>query len=213
MLGSTQPKFKAPKSPKKREADVAGIVEEDFGKYRIKAGRLSGTYVARAFPMPPAKAQGVIAEAKGNSEQAAIAALKAIIDARDVQRTEDRRWDERSSISVPTELEFLEALRQARLSQAHVAMLKALSVAAEEGLTYGQLASAAGYKSKETGAKVFNKVGDMVADYLGIQIADGDAPDNARAAQILAFRNVRGEDVPTVWIMHQELRGAVRTAL
>ena len=116
-------------------------------------------------------------------------------------------------MSVPTEPEFLEALRQAQLSQAHVAMLKALSVAADEGLTYDQLASAAGYKSKETGAKVLKKVGDLVADYLGIEIADGDASDNERAVRILAFGNVQGEGLPTIWIMHQELSGAVRAAL
>ena len=37
-------------------ADVTEIIEEAHEKYRIKAGRLGGTYVARAFPKPPTKA-------------------------------------------------------------------------------------------------------------------------------------------------------------
>ncbi len=203
-------KFKERHVQVKSEAKVAGIIEEEYGKYQIKAGRLSGSYVARAFAKPPATTKGFFVEAEGDSEQAAIDALKALIDARKIQRSEDRRWDEKSSISVPTEEEFLETLRQAQLSQAQVAMLKALSVSAENGLTFGQLARAAGYKSSKTGAKVFKKVGDLIADYLGIEIADRDATHDERSAHIVAFGHISEEDAPTVWVMHQELRCAVR---
>ena len=164
MLLKSQPKFKTPQVVKKKGADVAGIVEEEYGNYQIKAGRLSGTYIARAFPKPPAKAQGMIAEARGDSEQAAIAALKALIEARDAERTQNRRWEERSSSQVANETEFVEAVRQVSLSPAQVAMLKAHAIAAEDGLTFRQLANTAGYKSADTAAKVLKQAGALIAD-------------------------------------------------
>jgi hypothetical protein len=92
-------------------------------------------------------------------------------------------------------------------------MLKAHSFAREEGMTLDQLARAAGYKSRETAGKVFRKAGDVIADYLGIDVSDEAFPDRDGSALILAYRNIQGEDVPTVWIMHQELRDAVQVAL
>lgn len=213
MLLKSQPKFKAPRVAKKKGADVAGIVEEDYGKYQIKAGRLSGTYIARAFPKASAKAQGMIAEAKGDSEEAAIAALKALIEARDVERTENRRWEEKSASQVANETEFLEALRQASLSQAQVAMLKAHAIAAEDGLTFRQLANAAGYKNHDTAAKVLRKAGALIADYLRIEVSGDEAADGEGAVTVLAFGRAPEEDAPTVWVMHEELRRAVRKAL
>lgn len=207
-----KPKFKQPRLEKKKGADVQGIVEEDHGRYRIKAGRLKGAFVARAFPKPPTKAQGVIAEAKGESEAAAIAALKAIIEARDVQRTEVRRWEERSSVSVPSVEEFVEALQQARLSQAQVTMLKALSIAAEDGLRFAQLANAAGYKSRDTAAMVFQKAGALIADYLAIDISEHDVSKQGGAARLLALRNTLDEDASEAWILHKEVQEAVRLA-
>jgi len=70
----------------------AAITEEDYGNYLIKSGRLSGTYVARAFPKPPVKKKGLVAEASGKSEEAAIEALKIMIEERDAERTASRRW-------------------------------------------------------------------------------------------------------------------------
>ena len=112
---------------KSRGADVIGIIEEHHDKYRIKAGRLGGTYVARAFPKPPSKAQGMFAQAEGDSYQAAIAALRSVIEARDIQRKSVRRWDEDASVSVPNEDEYIEALYQTALSRPQIAMLKAMN--------------------------------------------------------------------------------------
>lgn len=202
------PPVKPPKT-----ADVADIVEAEHAKYRIRAGFLGGSYVARAFPKPPSKAQGLIAEAAGDSEQAAITALKAMIEARDVQRMGVRRWDEISSVSVPNEEEFVEALYQTALTRSQIAMLKAHAFAREDGLTFDQLARAAGYKSRETAAKVFCKAGDLIADYLGIEIDQDALPDREGSAHVLAFKSIQVEDAPTVWVMHSELRQAVRITL
>jgi len=205
------PKPKAPPVQQIKRADVVGIVEAEHDKYRIKAGQLGGVFVARAFPKPPTKAQGLIAEAEGETEEAAIAALKAKIEARDVRRKEVRRWDEHADVSVPNEEEFVEALRQTPLSRPQIAMLKAHVFARDKGLTMDQMARAAGYRSRDTAAKVFRKAGDLIADYLGIEV-DG-AANRDGAALLLAFKYIQGEDVPTVWVIHQELRDAVQRAL
>jgi lambda repressor-like predicted transcriptional regulator len=207
LKGTDQP------ATKSRGTDVAGIIEEEHNKYLIKAGRLGGTYVARAFPKPPSKAQGVFAEAEGDSYQAAVAALKSVIEARDIQREAVRRWDENASVSVPNEEEYVEALYQTSLSRPQIAMLKAHSFARDEGMTLDQLARAAGYKSRETAGKVFRKAGDIIADYLGIDVTEDAVPGRDGATLILAFQYIQGEDVPTVWIMHPELRDAVQVAL
>jgi len=203
------PKRKAPQVQERKRAVVVGIVEADHGKYRIKAGQLGGIFVARAFPKPPTRAQGLIAEAEGDTEEAAIAALKAKIETRDVQRKEVRRWDEHADVSVPNEEEFVEALQQTSLSSRQFAMLKAHAFARDEGLTMDQMARAAGYKSRDTAAKA----GELIADYLGIVVDEEANRDREGAALLLAFKYIQGEDVPTVWVMHQELRYAVQLAL
>lgn len=194
-------------------ADVTEIVEEAHEKYRIKAGRLGGTYVARAFPKPPSKAQGVFAEAEGDSEQEALAALKAKIAARDVHREQARRFDEAAGVSVPNKEEFVEALHQTALTRPQVAMLKAHSIAREEGMTMDQLAKAAGYKSRDSAMKVFCKAGEVIADYLGINVEDESLSGPEGAALLLASGPTPDQDTPAIWIMHPELREAAQAVL
>ena len=48
------------------------------------------------------EARGLIAEASGATEEAAITALHEVIDARETRRTEGRRTDPRTGVSVPS---------------------------------------------------------------------------------------------------------------
>lgn len=193
---------------------MSTITEEDFGNYHIKAGRLSGTYVARAFPKPPVKTKGLIAEATGQSEEAAIDALKVMIEERDAEPTSNRRWEVRSGLSVPMDAEFAEALRQSSFSGPQVAMLVANAVSGEAGLTPASMAKAGGYKSKDTAEKTFKKAGSIVAAYLGIDLSSGDTPSGGGSGRILAYRERFRDDVDaSVWIMHPELRNAVLETL
>lgn len=193
---------------------MATIVEEEYGNYLIKAGRLSGAFVARAFPKPSVKTQGLIAEATGKSEEAAIEALKEMIGERDAERSAKRRWEARAGIAVPQLEEFGEALRQANLSGSQVALLRALAVSEESGLTSAQMTRAAGYKSKDMAEKVFNKAGALIANYLGMDIADLDKSSGGGAGRLLAFQERMQDDAtPPVWIMHKELRAAILSVL
>lgn len=125
-----------PKKAKDTPRDTPTAVQfGEHGRYQIKSGRLSGEFVARAFPKSPTNARGLIAEARGATEEAAVAALHDVIDAREIRRTEDRRVDPETGFSVPSTEEYAEALGHVALSRPQRAMLTALALADDDGLT------------------------------------------------------------------------------
>ena len=193
--------------------DASSILEEEFGNYWIKAGRLSGNCIARAFPKRGAKSRGMIAEASGDSETEAIAALKELLEKRAIVRADLRRWDEEAMISVPSREEFIEALGQASLSQTQVALLKSWSVAGEKGLGINDLMKATGYRSPDSALKIMSRAGVLIADYLGVAYAVSDGGNPIAAARVIACCNDAESETPENWIMHEELRTAVWTAL
>jgi len=204
------------KSKKKAEKpkEAPAILLGEHSRYQIKSGWLAGTFVARAFPKPPTKARGMIAEATGATEEAAIAALHEVIDAREDRRTEDRRKDAQNGIDVPSVEEYVEAVRQVTLSGPQRAMLTALSLAGEDGLTDARMAYAAGYKSETSANRSFLATGLLIAEYLSAGSQGDDAPGTPEGSALLGFRGATAsEDHTGNWIMHPELREAVRTAL
>lgn len=186
----------------------------EHGRYQIKSGRLAGEYIARAFPKSPTKARGLIAEARGATEEAAIAALHDFIDAREIRRTEERRIDPETGSAVPSTEEYVEAIAQVALSGPQRAMLTALALAEDDGLTGMQIARAAGYKSLASADRAFAAAGLLLASYL----ADDAHPDAEISASegtmLLGFRGERPNDeTPGNWILYPELREAVRSVL
>jgi hypothetical protein len=185
----------------------------EHGRYQIKSGRLSGEFVARAFPKPPTNARGLIAEATGKTEEEAIAALHVALDARETQRTEDRRVDLETGLTVPSTVEYVEALGQVALSGPQRAMLLALAIADEDGLTDTRLANAAGYKSHASANRALAAAGQLIASYLSVEAASNVAPGEQDGTTFLAYRGEpRKADVPGNWVLHTELRDAVRSA-
>ena len=213
VLGREQREFQDRSVRKSRNADVSGVIEEEFGRYLIKAGILSGNSVARAFPKPPAKTQAMIADAIGETPAIAIEALKEILEERDKKRCDQRRLEGNSGTLVPSEREYTEALRQVRFTPAQITMLRALSIAGKKGLTVGQLSQAAGYKSRETSIKAFKKAGLLIAEYLDLDLPETVSEQNDSAAQIVALSHIESDDKPATWIMHEELHYAVRSVL
>ncbi|WP_103764529.1 hypothetical protein [Roseovarius confluentis] len=193
--------------------DVGTIIEDEFGHYRIRAGRLNGDFIARAFPKSSSNSQGLIAEASGTSEADAVEALKEVLTSRSKKHTEERRWEERSATAVPSKEEFIEALRQTSLTEPQVAMLKAHAIAGERGMSLAALGRAAGYKSQDTVLRTFKRAGSLVSDFLGVEIQSDRANDRQDARQVLGYCVETDTDTAALWVMHSELRDAIREAL
>lgn len=212
--GRTLFKDKPKKANEAPARDSAGAIQVgEHGRYQVKSGRIAGEYIARAFPKPPTIARGVIAEAKGATEEAAIAALHAMIDARETQRTEGRRTDPQSGAVVPSAEEYVEAIAQITLSRPQHAMLLELSLAGDAGLTERRMASAAGYKSIASANRAFAGAGLLIATYLSADTAGNGSSSDLEGASFLGFRGTSRNDTdPGNWILHPEVRDAIRPA-
>ncbi len=197
--------------PKTRAAGIGSgpIVDDEFGNYKIRAGQLNGEFVARAFPKHGAKSKGLMAEAKGSSETDAIESLKSLLSERETNRTANRRWEARTESFVATQEEFLEALRQANLSVAQQSMLKANALAGEDGLVVVSIMNAGGYKSQDAAIKALAKIGILLADFIGLDLPEGDNNGLEAALGVLGYRSTAESDVPPRLIQHRELRDAV----
>ena len=207
--------FKAmSKKPKanytEKEAPMA-IRMGEYGRYQIKSACVAGVYTARAFPMPPTKARGLIAEATGKTEEAAIAALHCVIDARETRRSEDRRTDPSTGTPVPTSDEYVEALNTVTLTKPQRAMMMALSLAEADGLTEERVAYAGGYKSTASAKKALASAGQMIAGYLSSETGSKAPSTNLDGIALIGFCGDPGhEEKPGNWILHPELRDALR---
>ncbi|MBF9036310.1 hypothetical protein HKCCE2091_18870 [Rhodobacterales bacterium HKCCE2091] len=200
------------KKHSERPSDMPSSVQlGEHGRYQIKSGRLSGEYVARAFPKPPTSARGMIAEARGATEEAAIAALHDAIDARELRRTDDRRSDPTTGQVVPSTEEFAEAVDQVALSRPQRAMLTALALADDEGLSEVRLASVAGYKSNVSANRALASAGLLIASYLSVEAYPNALASEQDGTMFLGYRGrQRNDDDPGNWILFPELREAVR---
>ena len=207
-------KDKKKKKISERSTDTPSVIQlGEHGRYQIKSGRLSGEYVARAFPKPPTNARGMIAEARGATEEAAIAALHDAIDARETRRTDDRRSDPETGLAVPSTEEFVEAIAQVALSRPQRAMLIALALADDEGLREARVASAAGYKSNASANRALASAGLLIASYLSLEATSDATASDHDGTMFLGYRGrQRNDEDPGNWILHAELREAVRSA-
>lgn len=204
--------FKDKVKKKTNSPDVDDTISVgEHGRYQIKSGRLGLTFVARAFPKPPSTARGIVAEASGKSREDAVAALEGMLDAREQRQASDRRHDSRQGIAVPSSEEFVEALRHIVLTSQQRAMLIALSLAGDDGITELRLARAVGYKSHLSAQRSLTKAAKLIATYLSIEPTPGVIPS---AGSILGYRDGDDKDGKSGnWILHAELSEAVRVCL
>lgn len=184
-----------------------------YGRYQIKSGYVAGVYTARAFPQPPTKSRGLIAEATGESEEAAIAALHSAIDARETRRSDDRRTDPNTGRQVPTSDEYVEALNTINLTTPQRAMMMALSLAEADGLTEEGVANAGSYKSTASAKKALASAGRMIAGFLSLEAGSKVPLTSLDGVTLIGFRDDPGpEQKLGNWIMHSELCAAIRIA-
>ena len=182
----------------------------EHGRYQIKSGLLSGEFVARAFAKAPSEARGVIAEATGATEEAAIAALHDAIDARETRRIQDRRKDPHTEMTVPSVEEYAEALGHVALTRPQRAMLTALSVKDEDGLTDEQLAKSAGYKSLASATRSLANAGRLISNFLALETNSKEQSSALEGSSLLVFRGEpKDENDLGNWILYPELRDAV----
>lgn len=201
------------KTAAQKPKGTAAIQRGEHSRYQIKSGWLAGTFVARAFPKPPTKARGVIAEATGATVDAALAALHDLIEAREIRRTNDRKVDPTTGFAVPSTEEFAEAVAQVTLSRPQRAMLAALSLADDEGLSEVRLAGVAGYKSNASANRALASAGLLIASYLSLKAKPDALIHEHDGTVFLGYRGrQRNDDDPGNWILHTELREAVRTS-
>ncbi len=205
-------KSKKAKVDKKKAQSPVHLSEH--GRYQIKSGLLAGEFVARAFAKPPTKTRGLIAEASGKTEDIAIAALQDIIDAREARRMEVRRKDTATDMAVPSVEEYAEALDHVALTRPQRAMLFALSLAGDDGLTDAMLANSVGYTSQASATRSLANAGRLIAGYLSSETGPDVQSTALDGDTILASRGSAKTDAHRGnWILHPELRDAVRGSL
>ena len=204
---------KKSKAKENKKAAPMPVRVGTYGRYQTKTGYVAGVHMARAFPMPPTKARGLIAEATGETEEAAIAALQSAIDARETRRSEDRRRDPSTGISVPTSGEFVEALNTVNLTKPQRAMMMALSLAEADGLTEEKVAHAGSYKSTASAQKALASAGRMIAGYLSSETGSKAPSTSLDGIALIGFCGNPGhEERLGNWILHPELCAAIRIA-
>lgn len=210
-LFKTEPKKSKIKEVKK--APPMAIRMSEYGRYQIKSGMIAGVCTARAFAKPPTKARGLIAEATGDTEDAAVAALHAAIDAREDHRTQERRTDPHTGSPVPSTEEYMEAMNHAVLTRPQLAMLMALSVADVDGLSEAKVAYAGSYKTETSANKALASVGRMIAGYLSSQADAATPAPSADGSALIGYRGPCDQDETRIkWTLHPELCAAMRDA-
>lgn len=185
----------------------------EYGKFMLKAGQLSGVWTARAFLRQGTGGRGFAHEATGKDADTAIEALKAQIDDEAGQRRGRRRHDETMGFDVPTTEDYTDGLRGAPLTEKQLVMLRAHAAAADAGLTAEELADIAGYRNPNTANLHYGKAGRLMAEAMDVTAPDVKQGEDMALTGILARGGPVREDGEFVWVMHPELREAVKAVL
>lgn len=207
-------KTNATKAKVDKTAARSPIRVSEHGRYQIKSGLLAGKFVARAFAKPPTQARGMITEASGTTEEAAITALQDVIDERETRQIRGRREDQDTGMAVPSVEEYTEALGHVPLTRPQRALLTALSLADADGLTEAQLATGSGYRSLASANRALASAGRMIAQYLSFETSSNLRSAVLERTSVVAFRGeAQDEKDPGNWILYPELRDAVKATL
>ena len=69
--------------------------------------------------------------------------------------------------------------------------------------------NAGGYKSQDAAINALVNAGMLMADFIGLDLSEGDRNGPEPALGVLGYRSSAGTDVPLHLILHKELREAV----
>ncbi len=150
---------------KARKSTPREIVEQDYGRYMIKAGLLQNTIVARAFPKPPSKFRHLVAEASGETIEEAIEHLIGKLEQLRTERRSLRRSDPDLASGVPTAEEYADALRSLSPGPKLLGILHDHARFGRRGVQLEELAKVGDFSFAQDVLNAYEKLG---RDILGI---------------------------------------------
>ncbi|MBR2656500.1 hypothetical protein [Yoonia sp.] len=191
----------------KKTAKIAkppAIVEQEHGRYLIKAGQLQGTIVARAFPKPPSKFRHLVAEETGKTTDDAIVRLIEKLDGLRAKSRALRRADPSLDTGVPTLVEFADALRSYTPGPKVLDILHDHALLRQRGAQLSDLAKTGNFASPQDLLNAYEK--------LGVEIYKQIDPDEALVAGlplIVQMPESGALENTDMAILHPELQDAV----
>jgi hypothetical protein len=189
------------------------FVSEEFDRFVIKAGPMSGKHVARAFNGPKLKKTGIIAETAGATTEDAVERLRELLLVSKAAEMAGRRRCEVNKVLVPSTGAYRIALQNIPLTQSQIAMLRAHASAGTRGLASHRIASAGGYKQSSSANSQYGAVGRLFADFLRIENLPkypiSQLYKNKDYATSALAHQGTPEDGLFVWVMYHELHQAL----
>ena len=157
-----------------KKAKPPAIIEQEHGRYMIKAGRLKETIVARAFPKPPSKFRYLVAEETGKSTDDAIARLIVKLDGLRIKRRSLRRFDPSLAAGIPTFEEYADAVRSLSPGPKVLGMLHDHALLRQRGMMLADLVKTGEFAAPQDLLNAYEK--------LGVEIYKLIEPDEAVTA-------------------------------
>lgn len=142
------------------------IVEQEHGRYLIKAGLLHNTIVARAFPKPPSRFRHLVAEASGDTIDEAIERLIGKLEELLSERRSLRRADSDLAGGVPTAEEYADALRSLSPESKLLGILHDHALCGRRGLQLAELAKAGEYIYGQDVLNAYDKLGRDILNVI-----------------------------------------------
>lgn len=189
---------------KKKSVKPPRIVEQEHGRYLIKAGVLHDTFLARAFPKPPSMFRHLVAEASGASIDEAIDRLKGKLDGLRAQRRSKRRVDAALPSGVPTSEEYADALRSVSPAVRMLHVLHDHALSRRRGLLLTELVKVGEFSSQQDLLQAYAKLGQRIASEIE---PDEEPHSGLPFVVVLSDENERLTD--KIAILQPELQDAV----
>jgi hypothetical protein len=155
-----------PLNKRARKSTPPEIVEQDYGRYMIKAGLLQNTIVARAFPKPPSRFRHLVAEASGETIEEAIERLIGKLEQLRSERRSLRRSDPDLASGVPTAEEYADALRSLSPGPKLLGVLHDHARFGRRGVQLEELARVGDFSSAQDLLNAYEKLGRDIFDII-----------------------------------------------
>lgn len=166
MIETSEKEGKNPLNKKARNPTPPEIVEQEHGRYMIKAGLLQDTIMARAFPKPPSKFRHLVAEGSGETTDDAIEHLIAKLEQMRSDRRALRRLDPDLAGGVPTSEEYADALRSLSPGPKLLGILHDHALFGRRGTHLDQLAQTNEYPSAQDVLNSYEKLGRDILEVI-----------------------------------------------